>query len=92
MDGSSAQRVCDIVQVLEGTDYITGHGARNYLDHAAFERSAISVRYMDYRCVSYEQGHGEFTPYVTALDLVANCGRDGARFIQSEARCTGRIS
>jgi hypothetical protein len=86
LGGSGSERVLDIVRRLEGSQYITGHGAARYLDHTAFERENISVEYMDYRCVPYPQGHGAFTPYVTALDLVANCGRAGAKYI-----CSGTI-
>ncbi len=85
--GSGSQRVHDIVKALEGNIYITGHGARNYLDHEMFERSGIAVRYMQYLCAPYSQLHGKFNPFVTALDLVANCGRDGARVIKSQ--CVG---
>ena len=83
--GSSSQRVLDIVKAVGGNVYITGHGAQHYLDHQFFERSGVSVQYMHYRCIPYPQLHGDFTPYVTALDLVANCGKDGASVIQSEA-------
>ncbi|UHS63923.1 WbqC family protein [Agrobacterium vaccinii] len=83
--GESSKRVFDIVKHLNGTEYITGHGARNYLDHDLFERNGISVRYMDYKKTPYPQHHGEFTPFVTALDLVANCGTDGSHFISSQA-------
>ncbi len=81
--GASSERVCDIVEHLEGTVYITGHGARNYLNHALFEEKGISVEYMQYERTPYPQLNGDFTPYVTALDLVANCGVDGARMIRS---------
>ena len=81
--GSRSQRVLDVVRAVGGAIYITGHGARNYLDHAAFERAGINVQYMQYRRLPYPQQHGEFTPYVSALDLVANCGREGAHYIQS---------
>lgn len=83
--GSSSQRLHDIVKVLGGNVYITGHGARNYLDHALFEQSNIKVEYMRYQCTRYPQLHGEFNPYVTALDLIANCGHDGVGVIQSTA-------
>jgi hypothetical protein len=83
--GSSSQRVADIVKAVGGTVYITGHGAQHYLDHQLFERSGISVQYMHYRCTPYPQLYGDFTPYVTALDLVANCGKEGASVLQSEA-------
>lgn len=83
IEGSSSQRVLDIVRNLGGSIYITGHGARNYLNHASFEKIGVDVRYMDYLCEPYVQLHGEFTPYVSALDLVANCGRKGRQYIQS---------
>lgn len=82
--GCGSKRVFDVVRAVGGTVYITGHGARNYLDHQMFEDAGISVQYMEYRCLPYPQLHGEFTPFVSALDLIANCGRDGKRFIVSE--------
>lgn len=83
IEGKGSQRILDIVQFLDGKIYITGHGARNYLDHELFEKRGISVQYMRYEFMPYPQLHGAFTPYVTALDLVANCGREGRRVIQS---------
>ncbi len=80
--GSGSERVLNIVRALGGSEYITGHGARKYLDHAAFERVGIAVSYMQYRCLPYPQLHGPFTPSVSALDLAANCGPAGAQYIQ----------
>lgn len=81
--GSGSQRLCDIVNRLNGTIYVTGHGAKNYLDHQLFESSGINVRYMNYELTPYPQLYGEFTPYVSGLDLVANCGPEGARAVRS---------
>lgn len=81
--GRGSDRVLGLVNHLGGDVYITGHGARNYLDHEQFERAGIAVEYMCYECRQYPQLHGAFTPYVSALDLVANCGRDGVRYICS---------
>lgn len=83
-DSASSRRVLAIVQALQGDHYITGWGARNYLEHELFEQAGIRVEYMDYRKLPYPQLHGEFTPFVSALDLVANTGRDGRRYIASE--------
>ncbi|CAI8328548.1 MAG: Uncharacterised protein [Gammaproteobacteria bacterium] len=79
--GSSSQRVIDICSRLKASRYVTGHGAKNYLDHKAFEAQGIEVDYIEYGLHPYNQLHGPFTPYVTALDLVANCGKDGAQHI-----------
>ena len=83
--GHSSQRLHDITQQLGGSVYATGHGAKNYLDHELFERSGIAVEYMNYQRVPYAQLHGAFTPYVTGLDLVANCGRDGVAVLVSDS-------
>ena len=72
--GSSSQRLCDITAALGGTVYLTGHGALNYLDHSIFEDRTIEVRYMDYSLGPWPQDHGEFTPYLTALDALAHLG------------------
>lgn len=82
-EGRSSERLLRICQKLGATSYITGHGARNYLDHCLFSSAGISVTYMNYAKEPYPQRFGEFTPYVTGLDLVANCGREGIKYIKS---------
>jgi hypothetical protein len=72
--GSSTERLVNLCEAVNCDIYVTGHGALNYLNHQQFEDKGISVRYMDYRKVPYEQGHIEFTPYVSILDAIANCG------------------
>ena len=72
--GRSTQRLVEICRNLGATHYITGLGALKYLDHDHFESQGIAVRYMDYRKRLFPQLHGEFTPFVTILDPIANCG------------------
>jgi WbqC-like protein family len=84
--GSSTGRVLAVAKHFEADTYITGHGASRYLDHVEFERQGISVDYINYRCTPYPQLHGEFTPYVSALDLVANCGKKGIQYICSSTK------
>lgn len=84
--GKGSDRVLALVQAVGGDVYITGHGARNYLDHELFERAGVAVEYMAYRRTPYPQLHGPFDPHVTALDLVANVGRAGR-----ECVCSGTI-
>ena len=81
--GSGTERILNIVRAVGGTVYITGHGARNYLDHDAFEQVGVDVQYMRYERRPYPQRWGEFTPYVTSLDLVASLGHAGRSHILS---------
>ena len=84
IQGKSSERVRDIVAELGGTCYVTGLGARNYLNHDLFESSNIRVEYMSYKKLPYQQLHGAFTPYVSLLDLIANTGRHGIEYICSK--------
>lgn len=83
--GRSSQRLLDITKRFGGDRYVTGHGARNYLDEDLFAEQGVAVEYMRYQRSAYPQLHGSFTPYVSSLDLVANCGREGRSVIISDA-------
>lgn len=76
-DIKSSEKVLALVKACSGDVYITGWGAKNYLDHALFEQNNIQVEYMDYQKKPYNQKFGEFTPYVSILDLIANKGTEG---------------
>ena len=84
--GASTERLVDLCEAVNCDIYVTGHGALNYLNHQQFEDKGVSVRYMDYRKVPYEQGHGEFMPYVSILDAIANCGEHTRDLLCSDAK------
>ena len=81
--GIGSARVLAICEMLGAERYVTGHGAREYLDHESFEAAGIRVEYLDYTKQPFPQLHGPFTPFVSALDLAANCGRAGREVIAS---------
>jgi len=74
IEKKSSERVLDIVKNLSGNIYITGHGAKNYMDYSVFENNDIEIKYIKYACKPYPQMHGDFTPYVSIMDLIANAG------------------
>tara|TARA_B110000483_G_scaffold58487_1_gene73058 strand:- start:4876 stop:5559 length:684 start_codon:yes stop_codon:yes gene_type:complete len=81
-NAKSTQRLVDICLKLKTRKYLTGHGARNYLEHELFEENDMDVCYIEYGCPPREQLHGDFTPYVSALDLVANHGKAGLSLLK----------
>ena len=87
VEGKGSDRVLAICQSLGATRYVTGHGGADYLDHELFNESGIAVEYMDYEKRKYSQLHGEFTPFVSALDLLANCGQAGRDVIAPRTVC-----
>ena len=85
--GTGSNRVLALCQEAGAERYITGHGAGDYLDHEIFEKAGITVEYMDYEKREYPQLHGAFTPFVSALDLLANCGQSGRDVIAPRTVC-----
>lgn len=86
ISGSGSDRILAIVKSLGGNVYISGRGGLQYLKHHMFDNSEIRVKYMQYKLKKYRQMHGEFTPYVSILDLIANCGKNGRNVICSDAQ------
>lgn len=70
--GQSTERLVALCEYVQGTEYITGHGAANYMDHEAFERHGINVSYMDYATNNWPQITPSFTPYVTIFDALSS--------------------
>ena len=85
IQGKSSRRLVDICIAFQATTYITGLGALKYIEYDLFEESNIQLQYMDYQKQTYQQLHGEFTPYVSIIDLIANCGKEGAKYICSNS-------
>jgi len=81
--GASSARLLNLVKHLGGDIYITGHGAKNYLDHDMFESDGVRVEYIDYQKTAYPQRWGDFIPYVSILDLIANTGKSAAQYLDS---------
>jgi len=82
----SSEKLLDICLLVNADSYITGHGAKNYLDHELFEQNQIHVEYMDYKRSPYQQLHGAFDPHVSILDLIANRGKSGIQYIHSKTK------
>ncbi len=82
LSSKSTEKLVEICKIHKATHYITGHGAKNYMDHEKFEIENIDVEYMNYNILPYPQD-GEFTPYVTILDLIAQKGKKALDHMQS---------
>ncbi len=70
ISGKGSELILGLCRQLGATRYLTGHGARRYLDHESFEAHGIEVSYLDYDLSAYPQPHGIFDPYVTVLDVL----------------------
>lgn len=77
--GTSTAMLVDLLKKAGATRYISGQGARAYLDAALFEEAGIELVWQDFRHPVYPQAHGAFIPMLSSIDALFNCGLDGTR-------------
>ena len=76
-------RLVDICHRAGADTYLSGAGARDYLDLAQFEQAGIHVLFQEYDHPEYPQLFGDFEPHMSAVDLLFNCGSDSLQTIRS---------
>lgn len=82
--GNKNERLVDAVLKLNGTHYVSGPAAKNYLDNKLFEENNIQVDWMDYSGYpAYPQLFGTFTHEVSILDLLFNVGSNANRYLKA---------
>jgi WbqC-like protein family len=63
------------------TRYLSGTAAKSYLDVDLLARHGVEVLWQDYSHPTYPQQHDGFVPYLSALDVLLNCGERSAEII-----------
>ena len=75
LSGNKNERLVDAVLKLNGTHYLSGPSAKNYLDTKLFEENNIQLEWMDYEGYSeYQQLFPPFSDTVSILDTIFSCG------------------
>jgi hypothetical protein len=68
----STDLLIDIINKLEGDTYISGCGAKKYLNKSEFIRNNIALKFFKFKPFEYSQRWSGFEPFCTALDLFFN--------------------
>jgi hypothetical protein len=78
--GAASELVLNACKALGATAYLSGTGAKDYLDEAAFAAAGLPIVYEESKPPVYAQFHGgEFVPGLSAVDHLLNAGPDNAR-------------
>ncbi len=78
--GKKSALLVDICKKIHTDVYISGMGAKEYIDMDLFAKNDIDVIYNQYVPREYPQiGRKEFIPYLSTLDLLMNVGPEKAR-------------
>lgn len=83
--GDKTERLLNICRHFGASTYLSGAAARDYLEASRFERNGVKVEWQEFEHPVYPQLHGAFMPYLSALDLVLNCGADAAVILAAAA-------
>lgn len=69
VNGSSAQRLLEIMISVKGSTYVAAPGSRDYLlRFNGFEESGVALEYFSYEHPIYEQGGGSFESHLSFID------------------------
>lgn len=73
----------EICKALGATTYVSGSGAKTYLDVEKYQQDNIKVYFQEFTHPVYEQkGSTEFVSHLSSIDLYANCGEKSLEIIQ----------
>jgi len=85
IEGGQSERLLNICRHFGASTYLSGSAARDYLDLPLFERNGVAVVWQDFMHPVYPQLHGEFVPYMSAVDLILNCGEASRAVLEGAA-------
>ena len=85
--GQKTELLVNICEALEADFYLSAEGSRDYIqENNLFEKKKIHLVYHDYKHPIYDQCYGEFTPYLSTLDLLFNKGGESSLLLIREGR------
>ena len=88
MDGLEGRKVDAIVNIcnhLGSDEYISGPAARNYIDYNEFQKfkqNNIDLYWFEFPHPTYPQIGKNFIPYLSAIDLLFNTGKQSRDYIR----------
>jgi hypothetical protein len=76
------ERLIELCRRNGARDYLAGAGGRAYMDLARYEAAGVNVMFQDFQHPAYPQLFGDFTPNLSVLDLMFNCGPTSIEIIR----------
>jgi len=83
ISGDKFERPLKILKLIDATTFLVGPTAKGYTDSEKFKEAGIALEFKTYEYKEYPQLYGNFEPYVSALDLLFNCGDDSRLHLKS---------
>ena len=91
--GARSDLVLDICRRVGARALLVGlGGSRAYLDREAFARAGVSLVLQEFRHPEYRQCGAGFTPGLSAIDLLLNCGPEARRLLDAALPAEERLA
>jgi len=81
IDEASSARLARICAAAGADEYLSGAGAKAYLDPGIFSFAGIKLSWQDFKPREYRQAFPGFEPDMSALDLLLNCGPASGEYL-----------
>lgn len=72
--GRKNELLVAILEKVGASRYLSGVGARAYFEAKPYEDAGIEVVWQEFHHPVYPQLFGDFVPFLSAIDLLFNCG------------------
>ena len=72
--GEANNRLVNLCNEVNASKYLSGIGAKSYIDEDIFIKNQIDIIYQDYFPRPYKQLSNEFIPGLSIIDALFNCG------------------
>ncbi|MFA6384004.1 MAG: WbqC family protein [Candidatus Omnitrophota bacterium] len=82
---AKTERIIDICKKLNADTYLSGVGAKDYLDESLFPANKITLYYQHFDHPEYRQCFEPFMPYMSAIDLLFNHGPESRNLLLKSA-------
>lgn len=78
-EGAGNAMLVDLLKKVGADRYLSGVGARDYMDESLFLAAGIDVHWQNFQHPVYPQQFGKFEAYLSAIDVLFNCGVEESR-------------
>lgn len=89
--GTKTERLMNILKKIGASEYISGPGAKDYIDINSFRENDVKLYWYEYQHPVYPQIGEDFVPYLSVIDLLFNTGDEAIKYIREGSRNALRL-
>ncbi|OGF51209.1 MAG: hypothetical protein A2044_06805 [Candidatus Firestonebacteria bacterium GWA2_43_8] len=82
IEGVKTDRLVNICKKLKADIYLSGQGAKDYIEEGKFAAAGIKLEYQEFEHPVYTQVFNGFESHLSVLDLLFNKGRESAKIFK----------